>query len=254
MRSIITFACIAVLSAANAFTAETSAEKFSTEEDLGSSEGLAHVLEAGSFRVERLEKDGFVRLYDLSKDAAQLTNIANQLPGKRVELVNKLKANFKVTSDPQPRIEAGVAATDLPPHVVRPERDDVIQLHARDAEIHGATVRYEPQTNKNTIGYWTKADDWVSWDMYVPKAGNYKVEILQGCGPKSGGSVVAFECNKQRLETTVQETKHFQDFISRSIGEFQFEKPGRYTFAVRPQSKPGPAVMDLRLVTLRPAN
>src|SRR5690348_13897777 len=43
--------------------------------------------------------------------------------------------------------------------------DGSVLLHARDVTIHGTTVRYEPKPEKNTIGFWTKKDDWVSWDF-----------------------------------------------------------------------------------------
>jgi len=40
-----------------------------------------------------------------------------------------------------------------------------IRLFAKDATVHGATARYEPLPYKNTIGFWTKPEDWVSWDQ-----------------------------------------------------------------------------------------
>ncbi|HYE33451.1 MAG TPA: hypothetical protein VEH27_18655 [Methylomirabilota bacterium] len=228
------------------------ADNFSREHDLGSGAGPADVLETETHRLERFEKDGHVRLFDLSKPEEGRTNIANQVSPLTSELLARLKAQLKNAQEPPPRAETNVNASELPSHVIRPQRDGVILLHARDVEIHGSMVRYEPQTNKNTIGYWMKVEDWVSWDFYAPKAGTYQVEILQGCGPKHGGSTVAYECNGQRLETTVIETKHFQDFITRDLGVFKFDAPGRYTLAVRPQKKPGGAVMDLRQVTLTP--
>src|SRR5688572_30540075 len=78
------------------------------------------------------------------------------------------------------------------PKVIEANSDGSILLHSRDVTIHGSTVRYEPQTNKNTIGYWIKVEDWVSWDFKVSKPGTYAVKILQGCGPDSGGSEVDF--------------------------------------------------------------
>ena len=130
--------------------------------------------------------------------------------------------------------------------------DGVLLLHARDVTIHGKTVRYEPQPNKNTIGYWTKLDDWVSWDFVVEKPGSYEVEILQGCGTGSGGSEVDFSVGAQTIKVTVQGTGGFQNFVSRRIGTFKFDHPGKFTLSVAPRSKPGLAVMDLRSVTLRP--
>jgi len=127
-----------------------------------------------------------------------------------------------------------------------------ILLHSRDATTHGSTIRYEPQPNKNTIGYWLKQEDWVSWNFQVPAPGKYTVEVLQGCGPKSGGSVVEFTSAEQTLAMTVQETTGFQDFLRREIGTFEFKVPGEYTLAVKPKTKPGFAVMDLRQVRLIP--
>lgn len=135
---------------------------------------------------------------------------------------------------------------------ISPNADGSILLHARDVTIHGGTVRYEPEPHKNTIGYWTKKEDWVSWDFTVREPGAYKVEALQGCGPKSGGSDVAFIVGDQKLKMKVQATKHFQDFIARDLGTFTFNRPGEFTLEVRPESKPGPAVMDLRQVRLVP--
>jgi hypothetical protein len=136
--------------------------------------------------------------------------------------------------------------------VVRPAEDGALLLHARDAVIHGRTVRYEPEPHKNTVGYWTDARDWVSWDFEVTKPGTYRVEILQGCGRGSGGSKLEFAVGRQVLPATVQDTGGFQNFAARNIGRLRFEKPGRYTLSVTPKEKPGLAVVDLRQVTLAP--
>jgi hypothetical protein len=136
--------------------------------------------------------------------------------------------------------------------VIQPNADGTVLLHAKDAAIHGSTVRYEPEPHKNTIGYWTKKDDWVSWDFAISKPGSYKVEALQGCGPGSGGSEVIFRVGEQQLKMKVRETKHFQDFIPRDIGTVIFKEPGEYQLKVQPETKPGVAVMDLRQVRLIP--
>ena len=72
--------------------------------------------------------------------------------------------------------------------------------------IHGTMVRYEAPTNKMTIGYWTKVEDWVHWDFEVTKPGTFSVEILQGCGKGSGLSSTPF--------TTVLKRPEMQSFVS----------------------------------------
>lgn len=125
-------------------------------------------------------------------------------------------------------------------------------LHARDATIHGTTLRYEPQPLKNTIGYWTRKEDWVSWDFVVERPDAYRVLVVQGCGKGSGGAEVEFTIGAQSLKMTVQETGHFQNFVARDIGLVELPR-GEQVLSVKPLSKPGLAVMDLRAVVLIPA-
>ncbi len=141
---------------------------------------------------------------------------------------------------------------EKPPKVVRQAADGELLLHARDVTIHGTTVRYEPQPHKNTVGYWTKVEDWVSWDFELSRPGAFHVEILQGCGKGSGGAEVEFSVGRQTLKATVKDTGGFQNFVPRDIGQFRLEEPGRYTLSVKPKTKPGVAVMDLRQVKLTP--
>jgi hypothetical protein len=136
---------------------------------------------------------------------------------------------------------------------VESEADGKIVLHAKDAIVHGRTVRYEPEPHKNTVGYWTDASDWVHWEFDVKTPGAYAVEILQGCGKGSGGSTVDFSTAGTTLAVTVQDTGGFQNFVARPIGRVTFYRPGRYTLTAKPTRKPGLAVMDLRSVTLVPA-
>lgn len=149
-------------------------------------------------------------------------------------------------------ISIAAIADEPKPVVVVQSADGTVLLHARDVTIHGTNVRYEPQPEKNTVGYWTRLEDWVSWDFEIKKAGKFSVEILQGCGKGSGDSEVEFSVGDQTLKVTVQDTGGFQNFVAREIGTIKLAKPGRYTLSVKPKTKPGVAVMDLRQVTFKP--
>jgi hypothetical protein len=144
------------------------------------------------------------------------------------------------------------AATQPTTRPILQGSDGVILLHAKDVTIHGKTVRYEPQPNKNTIGFWKVKEDWVSWDFVVERPGKFEVIALQGCGKGSGGAEVEFSVGRQTLKMVVEDTGHFQNFVPRNIGTLELEK-GKHTLSVKPITKPGVAVMDLRLVTLKPA-
>jgi hypothetical protein len=136
------------------------------------------------------------------------------------------------------------------PKRIKQGQDGSIVLPARDVVIHGTTVRYEP--DKNTIGYWLKKEDWVSWELEVVTPGTFTLEMLEGCGAGSGGSHYTVEIAGQKLQDKVQDTGSFHNFRLRKVGEVKIDKPGNYTLSVRVDDKPGHAVMDLRAVTLTP--
>src|SRR5437764_10422637 len=93
-----------------------------------------------------------------------------------------------------------------------------IQLLARQVTVHGTTVRYEPQPHKNTIGYWTKAEDWVSWDFTLVRPGTFTVTVTQACGKGSGGSEYRLAVGDQTLTDIVPDTGAFTNFVERVIG------------------------------------
>lgn len=130
--------------------------------------------------------------------------------------------------------------------------DGTVVLLATNATVHGKNIRYEPQPHKNTIGYWTRADDWVSWDFAVKKPGKFEVQLTQACGKGSGGSEVNFSIGEQVIKDVVPDTGAFTNWTNRVIGTFTLAAPGNYTIEVKPLKKPGLAVMDLRAIMLTP--
>ncbi|MBI4603943.1 MAG: sulfatase-like hydrolase/transferase [Planctomycetes bacterium] len=242
----------------------------------------------GRWKLVESYEEGRAELYDLARDPSEGKDLAREEPGRAAELRAKLAAwrrrigaqecapnpelderlhaRLYIERDPS-RIAAAATAREIAAAwedwrkgmneavkgrrpAVTPAKGD-IRLHARDARVHGDTLRYEPEPWKDTLGYWIKAGDWASWEVDVARAGRYEVEVLQGCGEGSGGAEVAVEVAGGSLAFTVQETGHFQRFVQRTIGAVELPA-GKATLAVRPRSKPGPAVMDLRRVVLRP--
>ena len=158
--------------------------------------------------------------------------------------------NLRIAIACLPFVSSLFAATV--PEANKQQPDGRIVLLATNAIVHGKTIRYEPQPHKNTIGYWTKADEWVSWDFQVATPGRFDVMLTQSCGKGSGGSEVLFRVGEQAIKDLVPETGSFTNWTNRSIGTFIFSTAGTYTLSVKPQTKPGIAVMDLRAVVLTP--
>jgi arylsulfatase A len=145
-----------------------------------------------------------------------------------------------------------VVANGAAQRLIQQAPNGVITLNARDAEVHGKTIRYEPQPHKNTIGYWTKAEDWVSWDFAVSKPGVFNVTLTQACGKGSGGSEYTVSLGELVIRDIVPDTGAFTNWVERTIGTFNVSTAGTYTISVKPVKKPGLAVMDLRAIVLAP--
>lgn len=129
-----------------------------------------------------------------------------------------------------------------------------IVLHSSTAEVKGEKLHYEKAEDKNTLGFWVNPNDYAVWNFHIATPGTFTIQIWQGCGKDSGGSVVEIKCGEQIVKFTVADTGHFQNFIQREIGTLKFDKPGPQTLEVRALTKPGPAVMDLRQIILVPRN
>lgn len=184
-------------------------------------------------------------LFNIKNDSGEGRNVAEENPAVVEQLAKSLDDWRKDVGAQMP-----TPNPDYKPHP--PNKNGAIVMPAAHADVFGRMLRYEPLPHKNTLGYWVRPEDWAKWEFTVTEPQTFTVEILQGCGKGSGGTEVAFVFGEQTLTTIVEDTGHFQNFKPREIGEVKFEQPGRYTLEVRPKTKPGPAVMDLREVTLRP--
>ena len=136
---------------------------------------------------------------------------------------------------------------------VAPGAEGIVSMHASNAVVHGTMLRYEPQTNKLCLGFWTKAEDWAEWKFAVTKPGDYVVEIWQGCGTGNGGSVVIAEIAGKNFPFVVEDTGGFQNFIPRRVATVALTT-GTHTIAVKPRNKKKAAVMDIRFVKIIPAD
>lgn len=148
---------------------------------------------------------------------------------------------------------AGPALPAAVPTVIPQGTNGAVLLHASTATVHGTRLRYEPETNKICLGYWTEVKDWAEWRFEIQRPGDYQIEVWQGCGRGQGGSEVAVEIADRRFDFVVEETGHFQNFLPRSIGRVPLSA-GLHSLAIKPRRKQAAAVMDVRQVRLIPAN
>jgi arylsulfatase A len=201
---------------------------------------------SGDYKLIEFYEDGRRELFDVKKDLSESRNLAADRPEVVKELAAKLDAWRKEVGAKMP--------TPNPDYTPNPQaKDGTITLHARTALVTGVMLRFEPLPHKNTLGFWVNKDDTAAFDFTVETPGTFTVEVLQGCGDKSGGAEVELAVGDEKVAFTVKETGGFQAFEARDVGTLKIEKAGRYTLTVRAKTKPGVAVMDLRQIVLKPA-
>lgn len=140
--------------------------------------------------------------------------------------------------------------------------DGSLFFPAHRGKTFGEKLRYEPQSYKNTVGYWTVGTDYVTWKFRVDLPGRYNVAILQGCGQGQGGSLARLSVQQKdsdeaaaELDFRVLETGHFQNFQWRHLGEIELTF-GKDAFGKDMELKIVPleiskkALMDVRAIHL----
>jgi arylsulfatase A-like enzyme len=240
----------------------------------------AGVAREGDWKLIEQYEDGSLELYNLAQDPGESTDLAAAEPARVAALRGKLEAwrrrsgaeptkanpNFDRASWETCFVKTDVSKLQALPtsEAMRPLLADwrkamneaateggnaLIFLEARDAKVKATKLKYEEPPQKDTLGFWVNAEDTATWTFQVPKAGTYRVTVLQGCGKGNGGSVVALDTKQGSCEFTVEETGHFQRFVPREVGKLTLVA-GENTLTVRPVKKAKAAVMDLRRVTL----
>ncbi len=203
------------------------------------------VIRAGRWKLIEFYEDGRRELFDMTSDFREGRNLAVQHPQVVTDLAKQLdewrKSVGAKLNEPNPNYAPNPQAAD-----------GTVTMPAKWASVHGEQLRFEPMPHKNTLGYWINPTDWASWEFELTKPGTFDVELLVGCGNGSGGSEVLVAIGDQKLTFIVEQTGGFQNFVPRKIGQVKLEKAGRHTLEIRPQKKPGAAVMDVREVRLLP--
>ena len=141
---------------------------------------------------------------------------------------------------------------DIAVQGLKQAKDGSVTLQAVDAYIHGDTAQYESGNGKDNIGYWTNAQDYVTWDFEVVAPGRFNVEITFACEQGIGGSEYSINIAEQQLSGTVRESGSWTNFVSEKLGTVKIDKAGTYTLTIRPKNMPRGAVMNLKSITLVP--
>jgi putative heme-binding domain-containing protein len=135
------------------------------------------------------------------------------------------------------------------PQVVTADKAGKLLLHARHAEIFGSTLVLEEKYEN--LGYWSSLDDEAHWRIVVPQGGKYRVAWEWACDRSAAGHRCRIEGGSEPLVVTVKATDHWDDYRSEEVGVIELAA-GEQRLTLRPDKRPLPALMDLRVLTLTP--
>lgn len=139
--------------------------------------------------------------------------------------------------------------------IIKAAADGSVRLSAHHARTVGKRLRYEPQPHKNTVGYWTDAEDFAVWDFQIEQPGHFAVAILQGCGAGQGGSEAAITVSQAGtvlapLPFQIEETGHFQNFKWRTVGQLELKSAGPHQLKLSAIKIANAALVDVRAIHL----
>jgi alpha-L-fucosidase len=141
---------------------------------------------------------------------------------------------------------------NIAPIYIEPAPDGSLTLRALDATVHGATAQYESGGGKDNIGYWTNANDYVTWEFKIDKPGVFLIGLSYACEPGAAGSKYTVRLAGSTVSGEVRSTGGWTDFIEESLGPVNLASPGQYMLTVKPESMPHGAVMNLKSIQLSP--
>jgi arylsulfatase A-like enzyme len=130
----------------------------------------------GAFRYDRTGA-----LYNLESDRGQEVNVAEVFPERAQYLREKLDAHVAEMTQ-----ALGDAAQRPFPVGFGPRT----QLPARDAIPHGGITRSSKAPNNSFMENWTRADQFITWDVEVVHAGQYEATIYYTCAVAHSGMTV----------------------------------------------------------------
>jgi len=142
------------------------------------------------------------------------------------------------------------------PALIAPQADGTYKLGADTVNINGDTAQVEGGDTLD-IGYWTNSSDTASWNIQVPEAqaGKYQGQLVYACDPGSGGSTISVQVDgvDSGITGTIAKTDSWGDYHTVTLDGTLNLTSGSHVIRIKPLTKPGDAVMNLRTLSLIPA-
>ena len=141
----------------------------------------------------------------------------------------------------------GPPEVDATAIAIRPDAKGLFRLAAGDADHLGEKL----QMDETHHGLSADKSDHGMWNVTVPKAGIYQVEIEYGCEDKSAGSSYAVVAGDEKVSGKVAGTGGWKKFKAEKVGELKLGE-GRQTIRLEASEITDRAAMNLREIRIKP--
>ena len=213
-----------------------------------------------SVRSQRYRLDHQGNLFDMEED-----------PGQQQPINNPDSKSYNILKEARQKWIAG-AGSELP---VQDKRGFIIghsdmvytQLPARDGIAHGSIQRSNKFPNCSFFTNWLSVEDSIHWEVEVPEAGTFEVELFYCCSKNDLGSVVVLTFGENQLEATIskendpplhgmerdlypRKESYVKEFVSMKMGKINLAK-GQRDLTLKARHIPGKQVMDFRLLLFK---
>ena len=206
--------------------------------------------------------DGKLVVKSLAEEAGKINAVS--LLGYNGKVDWRQSAEGLIVSLPEQKVSeytcaVRITGTDLKPvdlpgttTTIRSEANGSYTLGADSAELHGNQIKQETQGSQPNIGFWDKADEWVSWKVKFPKAGAYKVSA--SAASPNGDVEFIVETASYQIPAKTTQTGSWAEFRETDIGQLKIEQSGDQTIKVRPKDAASWKAINLRFIKLSPAS
>ena len=136
------------------------------------------------------------------------------------------------------------------PQLVTADGNGRIELLATKAYVYGPEIRFS--TRYRQLENWLSERDEVAWQVEVPMAGSYTVEVEASCDSKVPDNTYQITTANDRITSNTPLTRNENDFRMRPIGTITLSA-GRQEIVMRAATPIKRHLLDLRGVYLSKA-
>jgi len=210
-----------------------------------------------SIRSQKYRLDFENKLFDMISDPGQYTDIGDEYPEVRDQLIEAKEKWQKDVLSELPEKDTRTFPVGHPDF-------KYTQIPARDGKTEGNIKRSNRYPNCSFFYNWTSIDDKIMWEVEVIESGEFDVTLYYTCKPENVGASFELSFNDNLITDEITEAhdppltgmendrdirieSYVKDFKPMKIGTIHLDK-GMGTLSLQALNIPGAEVMDFRLM------